>query len=158
MAATQDVPVREQTLALVQSYQTLIAQRCFDQWIELWAEDGTCEFPYALEGRPRLLQGKDAIYRYMTTYADGIVIDAVEEMRIHPMLDPEMAAVELATAGRVLPSGRPYNQRYVVIFEAKNGKIWRYREYWNPLVSLEAYGGLDAWLSADTETPSGEVS
>jgi len=28
----------------------------------------------------------------------------------------------------------------------------------NPLVSLEAYGGLDAWLSADTETPSGEVS
>ena len=157
MAATQDVPVREQTLALVQSYQTLIAQRCFDQWIELWAEDGTCEFPYALEGRPRLLQGKDAIYRYMTTYADGIVIDAVEEMRIHPMLDPEMAAVELATAGRVLPSGRAYNQRYVVIFEVKNGKLWRYREYWNPLIAIEAFGGMAAYLSNGQTQEEGKI-
>jgi hypothetical protein len=151
--ATRDVAVRERTLALVQSYQTLIAQRRFDEWIELWAEDGSCEFPYAPKGHPGLLQGREAIYRYMTAYPERIAIDAVAEMRVHPMLDPEMATVELAIVGHVLPGGRPYNQRYVVIFQVKNGKLWRYREYWNPLISIEAFGGMDAWLS---HAPAGE--
>jgi ketosteroid isomerase-like protein len=156
--ATQDDKLREQTLALVQSYQTLIAQRRFDEWIELWAEDGSCEFPYAPEGRPQLLQGKKAIYDYMKAYPDRIAIDSVAEMRVHPMLNPEVVAVELAIKGRALHTGRPYNQRCVIVVEAKNGKIWRYREYWNPLISIEAFGGLDAWLSEPPASQKGEAS
>jgi len=156
--ATDETGVREQTLQLAHSYQSLLSQQRFDEWIELWAEDGTCEFPFAHESRRRVYQGKREILAYMAATPGRIAIDALAEMRVHPMLDPEVAAVEFAINGRVLTTGRPYNQRYVAFLEAKNGKIWRYREYWNPVVSMEAYGGLDAWLSADTETPSGEVS
>jgi ketosteroid isomerase-like protein len=156
--ATDETGVREQTLQLAHSYQSLLSQQRFDEWIELWAEDGTCEFPFAHESRRRIYQGKREILAYMAATPGRIAIDALAEMRVHPMLDPEVATVEFAISGRVLTTGRPYNQRYVAFLEAKNGKIWRYREYWNPVVSMEAYGGLDAWLSADTETPCGEVS
>jgi uncharacterized protein len=152
---THDEQVREQTLKLLSSYQTLIVQRRFDDWIELWADDGVCEFPYAPEGRPRLLQGKKEIYAYMTAYPERIAIDSVAEMRIHPMLNPEAVVAELAINGRALTTGRPYNQRYVIVVEAKDGKVWRYREYWNPLISIEAFGGLDAWLS-DSRAPHGD--
>ena len=156
--ATDETGVREQTLQLAQSYQSLLSRQRFDEWIELWAEDGTCGFPFAHESRRRVYQGKREILAYMAATPGRIAIDALAEMRVHPMLDPEVAAVEFAVSGRVLTTGRPYNQRYVAFLEAKDGKIWRYREYWNPLVSVEAHGGLEAWLSADTERPSGEVS
>jgi len=138
--------VREQTLGIARSYMMLLKDRRFDEWIELWAEDGICEFPYAPEGR-RLLEGKKAIYAYMTSYPEVMAIDSVAELRVHPMLNPEVAAVELAIKGRALTTGRPYNQRYVIFIETKGGRIWRYREYWNSLVSIEAFGGVDPWQS-----------
>jgi hypothetical protein len=131
--------VRKNTLELVQSYQTLMSQRRFDEWIELWAEDGTCEFPFAAEGVLRVYSGKPEILAYMAAAAGKIAIDSIAHFRVHPMLDPEVAAVELATNGRAVATGRPYNQRYVAFVEVKNGKIWRYREYWNPLISIEAF-------------------
>jgi hypothetical protein len=131
--------VRKHTFELVQSYQTLISQRRFGEWIELWAEDGTCEFPFAPEGVQRVYSGKPEILAYMAAAAGKIVIDSIAHLRVHPMLDPEAAAVELAINGRAVATGRPYNQRYAAFVEVKNGKIWRYREYWNPLISLEAF-------------------
>ena len=142
----QDDKVRERTLELARSYMMLLKDRRFEEWAELWADDGICEFPYAPEGR-RLLEGKKAIYAYMTSYPDVMAIDSVAEMRVHPMLDPEVAAVELAINGRALTTGRPYNQRYVIFIEARGGKIRRYREYWNSLISIEAFGGVDPWQS-----------
>jgi ketosteroid isomerase-like protein len=138
--------VRDRTLAIARSYMMLLKDRRFDEWIELWADDGTCEFPYAPEDR-RLLQGKKAIFAYMTSYPEVMAIDSVADMRVHPMLDPEIAVVELAINGRALATGRPYNQRYVIFFETKDGRIWRYREYWNSLISTEAFGGVDPWES-----------
>lgn len=64
------------------------------------------------------------------------------------MTDPSVACVELSIRGTMAGSGAPYNQRYVVIFETQDGLIKHYREYWNPLVVMNAYGGLDAWLAS----------
>jgi len=154
---TPDDAMREQTLALAQRYMTLLKDQRFDEWIELWAEDGICEFPYAAEGRPRALQGKDAIYAYMTEYPKAMAIDSVAEMRVHPMLNPEMVIVELAINGRALTTGRPYNQRYVIFVEARNGKIRGYREYWDALVGLEAFGA-DPSFGNRAEPPSDKAS
>jgi len=157
MAANQD-RVREHTQKLVESYMTLIQQRRFDEWIDLWADDGICEFPYAPQDRPRLLRGKGAILEYMKGYPEFIAIDSIAELRVYPMHDPELAVAEMAIIGHALSTGRPYNQRYVVLLEAKNGKIQRYREYWNPLITLEAFGELDLWMSKTRESASEDRS
>lgn len=91
MTTSDDQTVRDQTVALIQAYQTLLAERRFDEWIELWADDGVCEFPYAAPGRPSRLCGKDAILSY------------------------------------------------VIVAETKDARLTHYREYWNPLITAEAF-------------------
>jgi ketosteroid isomerase-like protein len=61
--------------------------------------------------------------------------------------DPNVAVVELSTRGRAISTGRPFHQSYVIVFETKDGKIWRFREYWNPLVLIEAFG--EGWVSGN---------
>ena len=135
---TDDESPRLTTLTLMQQYQTLLTEARFDEWIELWADDGVCEFPFAGPERPRLLQGKEQILAYMTDYPSRISIDGVNELRVHPALDPNVVVVEMTIRGRAVETDKPYNQQYVIVAEARYGKLAHYREYWNPLVSAEA--------------------
>jgi len=135
---TDDESPRLTTLTLMQQYQTPLTEARFDEWIELWADDGVCEFPFAGPERPRLLQGKEQILAYMTDYPSRISIDGVNELRVHPALDPNVVVVEMTIRGRAVETDKPYNQQYVIVAEARDGKLAHYREYWNPLVSAEA--------------------
>ena len=139
MPTTDEQAIRDETVAIMQAYQTLITEQRFDEWIDLWAEDGICEFPFAAADRPNRLCGRDEILAYMTQYPDRIAIEGVEELRVHLGLDPHTAIVELTIRGTATETGRSYNQQFVIIGETKDGKLSRYREYWNPLISAEAF-------------------
>jgi uncharacterized protein len=140
-----DDVLRATTLQIMGSYQALISQGRLDEWIELWAEDGELEFPYAPAGRKRVYRGKAEILAYMKHATGRVAADTVEQMRVSPMLDPGMAVVELSFKGRALATGAPYNQSIVLFFEVADGKLRRYREYWNPLITIDAMGGREKW-------------
>jgi ketosteroid isomerase-like protein len=135
---TDDESIRLETLTLMQQYQRLLTEARFGEWIELWADDGVCEFPFASPGRPRLLQGKEQILAYMTAYPSRIFIEGVDKLRVHPALNPNVVVVEMTIKGRAVETDKPYNQQYVIVAETRDGKLTHYREYWNPLVSAEA--------------------
>lgn len=136
---------------ILQSYLHLFSQQRWDEWIDLWADDGVLEFPFAPAGRRRRYVGKPDILAYMkpvaVRMAGRIKVEAVEYFQMHPMLDPEMSCFEMAVKGRILATDAPYNQKYISIIETKGGKVSRYREYWNPIVSMDANGGRDAWTA-----------
>lgn len=136
---------RAETLKVMGDYQTLIDKGRLDEWIELWADDGVMEFPYGPAGRRRVYQGKADILAYMKHATGRVTADTVEHMRVSPMLDPGVAVVELSFKGRVLADDAPYNQSLVIFFEVADGKLRRYREYWNPLITIDAMGGRDKW-------------
>jgi ketosteroid isomerase-like protein len=146
MSANEDER-RAETLKLMGDYQTLIGQRRLDEWAELWAEDGVLEFPFAPAGRRRAYQGKADILAYMTHATGRVAADSVEQMRVFPMQDPGMAVVELTIKGRSLTNAAPYNQSFVIFFEVQDGKLKHYREYWNPLITIDAIGDRDAWAA-----------
>jgi uncharacterized protein len=143
---TTDQELREQTLALMGQYQTLLTEQRFDEWIELWAEDGVCEFPYAPADRPRRLCGRQEIYEYMSSYPSRLAIDGVEDLRVHPGQDPCTIVVEMKVKGTATETGRPYDQQYVFIARAEDGRIAHYREYWNPVLAAEAF----AWQTSSS--------
>jgi uncharacterized protein len=140
--------IRAATLQIVSDYQRLMREGNWDAWAQLWAEDGLLEFPYAPEGKPSTYHGRAAILAYMKSAAGSFSIDSVEGHKVHTMTDPTVACVEISITGTMSGSGAPYNQRYVIIFETVDGQIKHYCEYWNPLVVMKAYGGLDEWLAA----------
>lgn len=147
-----DDEIRARTMQVATAYQTLLGK--WDEWIELWAEDGELEFPFAPTGRQSIYRGKADILAYMKAASGKMKIDGVTAMNVTPALDPHKITVELTVKGQILSTGLPYNQRYVFMFEVKDGKLSRYREYWNPLVSIDAKGGDRAGWTAEFGSPA----
>lgn len=143
-SSSQDDDVRAATLQLVGDYQVLIAQKRWDEWIELWAEDGELCFPFAPLGRKSVYRGRAEILDYMSAVG-RVAVDSLETGRLFPMQDPHVAVAEFTVKGHAPETGAPFNQSYVLFFETKGGKISRYREYWNPLVTIDALGDRQTW-------------
>jgi uncharacterized protein len=139
MTTMTDEEIRAETLDLVQQFQLLLTEQRFDEWIELWADDGVCEYPYAAEGRPNRLCGKVEILEYMTQYPGRVSMESIDELRVHLGFDPHVVVVEMRIRATATETGRPYNQQLVIFGETKDGKLAHYREYWNPLIWAEAF-------------------
>ncbi len=137
---------------IVQRYLYLFSQQSWDEWIDLWADDGVLEFPFAPTGRRSRYVGRSDILAYMKAVAERmagrIKSEGLDSFVMHPMLDPSTFCLEMGIKGRVLETDAPYLQKYISIIETKGGKLSLYREYWNPLVSIDANGGREAWTAA----------
>ena len=136
--------VRKHTLAQANAYLTHLQSGDWEAYAALWAEDATFEFPYAPDGQPRVLHGKDAILTHMTSMMRSLVVDDVPVLEVVPAADPEMVVAELEMQMRVVSTGTLYHQRYVTIFTFEGGLLRTYREYSNPLVFLRSFAPPEA--------------
>ena len=148
---------RATTRKIVDAYFPLVLEKRWDEWIELWDDEGVLDFPYAPAGRRGTYTGKKDILAYISALPGKIKIHAFKYFNIYPMLDPRMAVLEFAIDGELTTTGRPYNQIGVIFFETRGGKLWRYREYWNPLVTIDAHGGRDIWVAGFGSPADGEA-
>lgn len=145
-------PTSDALQPLVQRYLQLFAQQDWDAWIGLWASDGVLEFPFTPPGRRARYVGHADILAYMQAtaarMAGRIQIEGLASFTLRPLRDPGAACLEMAVSGRLVADGAPYRQTYIAIIETQGGKLSLYREYWNPLVSIDAHGGREAWTQA----------
>ena len=110
-------------------------------WSELCDENVVVEFPFAPDGSPAKLEGRQAIYEYLRKYPNIIDIKGIPAAKIYPTDDPNMAIAEWSVTGRVISNGNPYNMSYATFVTIRNGLIVRYKEYWNPSAFLKALSG-----------------
>ncbi|TWV31229.1 nuclear transport factor 2 family protein [Streptomyces misionensis] len=115
----------------------LLLDKDIPAWVDLWAEDGLMEFPFAPEGWPRRLAGKEAVAAYMRHYPDHIDLRDFPDLRIHETTDPETIVVEMRGVGRLVETGAPYDMTYIAVVTVRDGRIAGYRDYWNPLAVLD---------------------
>ncbi|MFJ9928950.1 nuclear transport factor 2 family protein [Streptomyces misionensis] len=115
----------------------LLLDKDIPAWVGLWAEDGLMEFPFAPEGWPRRLAGKEAVAAYMRHYPDHIDLRDFTDLRIHETTDPETIVAEMRGVGRLVETGAPYDMTYIAVVTVRDGRITNYRDYWNPLAVLE---------------------
>ncbi len=130
---------------LLNQYLYLFSEQRWEEWIELWADDGVLEFPYAPAGRSSIYTGKDQILAYMQPLGGRMQMDSLDYFDLHPMADPNVVCFEMGFTGHIVETGAAYEQKYISIVHIADGKITRYREYWNPIVSMDANGGRDRW-------------
>jgi uncharacterized protein len=115
------------------------------RWLELFDEAAVVEFPYAVAlGTPSRFEGKAAIDAYFSRAGSLFLDFRFRELRVHASEATGVAFAEGHGSARIATTGRPYEQDYVMVIEARDGKILRYREYWNPLPAIEAFGGQEA--------------
>lgn len=106
--------------------------------LDLCADDVVFEFPFAPPGRPTAVSGKGPLGRYLTAVPSRVQFDRLSNFEPHQTLDPDVAVIEMTAAGKIKDTGEPYDQSYVVVLTAREGRITRYRDYWNPLKALPA--------------------
>ncbi|MFE0806236.1 nuclear transport factor 2 family protein [Streptomyces sp. NPDC058848] len=115
----------------------LLLDKDIAAWTGLWADDGVMEFPFAPEGWPGRLEGKEAIGAYMRGYPDHIDLRGFPELRIHRTVEPETLVVEMRGVGRLVRTDAPFDMTYIAVVTVEGGRFTSYRDYWNPLAVLE---------------------
>lgn len=115
----------------------LLLDKNIAAWVSLWAEDGVMDFPFAPQGWPERLEGKDAIAAYMRHYPDHIDLHHFPDLRILQTTTPETIVVEMSAVGRLVETGSPFDMRYIAVVTVQDGRITSYRDYWNPLAVQE---------------------
>ncbi len=121
-------------------------------WVDHWAEDGRIEFPFAPAGYLAKVEGKAAIAAYMSSFPTKFDFRRFDVLAAYSDASGQHAVVEFTCEGTALETGHPYNQHYVALltFNA-DGKILAYRDFWNPLVAMEACGGAPAFIRSFSE-------
>ncbi|WP_328429631.1 nuclear transport factor 2 family protein [Streptomyces sp. NBC_00443] len=117
----------------------LLLDKDIPAWVGLWADDGFMEFPFAPQGWPERLEGREAIAAYMRDYPDHIDLHDIPDLRIHETTDAGTIVVEMRGVGRLVETGSPFDMTYIAVVTVQDGHFTSYRDYWNPL-SVQAPG------------------
>jgi uncharacterized protein len=116
-------------------------------FLAMCAEDIVFQFPFAPAGSVTEVRGKNNLTAYLAKVGALIAFDAMATPVTHASTDGETFIVEFSCKGHGVKYGTSYDQNYISVIRVKGGQIIQYRDYWNPLVLLEAVGGIDALTS-----------
>jgi ketosteroid isomerase-like protein len=111
----------------------LLLAKDMSGFADLWAIDGTMEFPFAPPGWPTRLDGREAVREYLRGYTDVYDIKSVTEQTVHETTDPEVIIAEIEVDGVLVRTGQPHQRRYISVITVRDGHIAGYRDYWSPL-------------------------
>lgn len=117
-----------------------------DSLLDLFAENVVFEFPYAPDGLPRWLDGKAALAVHLEKLGPLIAFGPMVLGDVHA--DGETVIFEFSCTGKAVHTGAAYDQVYISVVTVRDGRIARYRDYWNPIVVLTALGGSEAAAQA----------
>lgn len=132
--------VEQQTTTQVLTELLSLMSKASQTWVDLLAEDAVVEFPYA-SNTPKRLEGKEAIYNYIKDALVQMQDLMFTNIRVYPTTNPNILWAEFRGEAIIVPTDRHYQQDYVIRLETREGKIIHYREYWNPMSVIEAWGG-----------------
>lgn len=116
-------------------------------FLAMCAEDIRFDFPNAPVGTVSELRGKDALANYLPKVGALITFESMGMPTVHPSKDGETFILEFSCKARGTYTGVRYDQDYISVVRVQKGRIVHYRDYWNPLILLEAVGGLEPLTS-----------
>ena len=117
--------------------QTLVEDHT--QWQTLIADDVVWELPYAPAiGHPARLSGREEVVRHVSWFLGAVEQFRFFDLQVYPCADPDAAIAEVKAEARIKPTGRLYQQEYVLFLRAVGGKIAFLREYFDPVRAAKA--------------------
>jgi ketosteroid isomerase-like protein len=109
-------------------------RRDLDGVIDLVTDDVVIENPFAPEGFPRRIEGRENVRARLTERfaVSGVEFDRFDPVTVHETTDPEVIVVEFELHGRVPSLDRTFSRQYIQVLRVRDGKIAHWRDYFNP--------------------------
>ena len=101
-----------------------------DGWLEMFADDGVHEFPWASADRVRRLEGRAAMASYLSQMHGRIVFGPLEDVQVREAGDETIIQ---ATGRHHRPDGTPRDMSYIWFITRRDGKVRLLQDYMNPL-------------------------
>ena len=128
------------------------------QWQTLIADDLLWELVYAPAiGHPARLSGREEVVRHVTWFLGAVENFHFFDIKVYAFADSEGAVAEFKAEGLIKPTGRIYNQDYVLFLRASGGKIAAYASISIPLLRRKRWkrrfwawnpeGGFQKWCA-----------
>ncbi|MFD2700965.1 nuclear transport factor 2 family protein [Paenibacillus shunpengii] len=121
---------------ILETFHNSIITQDFESWLELFSEDAIFEFPYAPEGYTKRLVGIQEIRNYIYELPKLMNVHAFSNAEL--TITNEKIVAEYTCDGVIIETQKPYQQTYISVIHTKGGKITRFKDYWNPVVVLNA--------------------
>ncbi|MFF7251440.1 nuclear transport factor 2 family protein [Embleya sp. NPDC008237] len=155
MTRTEDDARRAVAQHAVAEHLRLTAAGDTEEWVKLFAPDAVLEFPYAPDGVPKQVIGRDALLAHMRGFPETFDVRFVD-LVFHDTVDPSLVVAEFRSTGTALPTGKPYEQTCIsVVRTDDDARITHYLDYWNPLVAIEALTPSEVPAASDRSVTFG---
>ncbi|GAA0896796.1 nuclear transport factor 2 family protein [Pseudonocardia zijingensis] len=110
-----------------------------DECVAAFTEDLRMEVPWQAPGMTRKCRSREELHALLTWTYTNFVPFAISASQSWE-LDPDGLVVLYATDAVRERTGRPYQNEYVGLFFFEDGKISRWVEYHNPMITIVALG------------------
>ena len=125
---------------------TALGRKDFDGVERCLAEDIVLEWPFpVMDGFPTEQRGARWFLDAMRTSWRDFDDYAYRIETIHDLDDDDRLIAEYSSHSRYIPTGEPYSNRYISVFDFAGGRIARWREYVNPRVVAQILGDGAPW-------------
>lgn len=100
---------------------------------ELYTEDYVLELPYA-EGGGARIDGREEALAYLERAFSWIRL-RLALTDVHACADPDTIVAEYTSTGMILDGRRPYANTYIGVWQFRDGRVRRTREFYGPVDS-----------------------
>lgn len=109
--------------------------------VALYAEDATVEYPYAESLGSNAKLNMREYFNHLKGGLAQMPDIKFSDARVYQTVLPNAFWAEVRGETTIPKTGKLYRQDYVMYFEMTDGKFSFYREYWNAVPVMEAFGG-----------------
>jgi ketosteroid isomerase-like protein len=117
---------------------------------DCYAENVVIEMPFAHEALypARIATSREEL---RTRFGAGRAVrryESLDHVVIHETADPEVIITEYELHGRLVATGRPFAQSYVMVMTIRDGRIVHTRDYTDPIAGARLLGRLPDLLAS----------
>jgi uncharacterized protein len=109
-----------------------------DQYFDTIAEDALFEFRYQFPGWPAVVRGRANLIASFSGYGKTIKLHSVDALVVHRSQDSRIVILEYEVHGKILSTGRAYDNRFISVVTIEKKKIVHWRDYMDSLAAWTA--------------------
>jgi len=109
-----------------------------EHYFDTIAEKAVFEFRYVFPGWPSEVVGREALMALYAGYGDNIALHYADALVVHKSQDSRVVIIEYDVHGKVVASGKNYDNRFISVVTIENRKIVHWRDYMDSLAAMTA--------------------
>jgi uncharacterized protein len=109
-----------------------------EHYFDTIAENAVFEFRYIFPGWPSEVAGREALMALYAGYGNNIALHHADALVVHRSQDSRVVIIEYDVHGKVVASGKNYDNRFISVVTIENRKIIHWRDYMDSLATMTA--------------------